>query len=90
MHDSILRTKFKVALENLRWDRVRQELVDKVPTLMRVMGSRNTDAAKPALCICAMILLKLRNDKMNLVQALVSVVLKTGQASMQVYIYICM
>ena len=56
------------------------------PTLLRIIGSRSSDTAKPALCVCAMILLKLRNKAMNLVQAIVSVVLKAGQANIQVNI----
>lgn len=83
-HDSILRMKFKEALERFTWVRVWRELSDHVPTLLRVIGSRNSEKAKPALCVCAMILLKLRNPKMNLVQALVSLVLKAGHANIQV------
>ena len=85
-HHSILHMKFKEALKRFTWDRVWRELSDHVPTLLRVIGSRNSENAKPALCVCTKILLKLRNPKMNLVQALVSLVLKAGHASIQVII----
>lgn len=85
-HDSILRMKFKEALERFSWDRVWRELSDNVPTLLHLVGTRNPERAIPALCVSVMILLKLRNNKLNLVQALVSIILKAGHATIQVCI----
>ena len=40
---------------------------------------------KPVLCMCASMLLKLRNPHVNLVQGMVSIVLRVGHACKQVY-----
>ena len=69
----------KVALENFSWDRVWQELVNKIPTLLT--GGSFPKNVKPAICTCANIL---RTPKVNVVQATVSVVLKAGHASFEV------
>lgn len=37
----------------------------------------------PALCVCASIILKLRNQKVNVVQTMISPVLKAGHATKQ-------
>ena len=82
---SILRMKYKVALERFTWDRVWQELENKAPTLLKILsGGASSNNIKPAICTCASILLKLRNPKVNVVQAVVSVVLKAGHANIQV------
>ena len=86
-YSSILRMKYKVALERFTWDRVWQELETKAPIFVHLLsGGASSTNIKPAICTCASILLKLRNPKVNLVQAMVSVVLKAGCASIQVYI----
>ena len=91
-HDSILRMKTKTALELFSWGRVWLELQTHAPLLVDVLlqllppSKRTTeDAIHPALCICASILLKLRNNKVNLVQAMVAVILKAGHATKQVH-----
>ena len=78
--------KYKVALERFTWDRVWQELENKAPTLLKILsGGASSNNIKPAICTCASILLKLRrNLKVNVVQAVVSVVLKAGHANIQV------
>ena len=81
-YSSILRMKYKVALETFAWDRVWKELETKAPTLLMVLsGGASSSNIKPAICTCAGIL---RNPKVNIVQAVVSVVLKAGHANIQV------
>ena len=85
MHSSILRMKYKEALERFSWERVWEELKEKVPTLLNILCSGvSSDKINPAICMSASILIKLHNPKVNLVQAMLSVVLKAGQASIQV------
>ena len=84
-HSSILRMKYEVALESFTWDRVWEELESKVPTVLKILSSDFSNTSiKPAVCVCASILLKLRNPKINLVQAMLSVVLKAGQVNIHV------
>ena len=84
-YTSILRMKYKVSLEMFAWDRVWQELQSKAPTLLTILsGGASSSNIRPAICTCASILLKLRNPKINVVQAVVSLVLKAGHASIQV------
>ena len=89
-HDSILRLKSKPALEHFTWEAVWAELQQTAPTLMALLlrmtpAARHADeGVRPALCLCASILLKLRNNKVNLVQSVISLVLKAGHATKQV------
>ena len=84
-YNSILRMKCKEALERFIWDRVWLKLEMKAPVLLQILsGGVSSGNIKPAICTCASILLKLRNPKVNLVQAMVSVVLKAGHAGIQV------
>ena len=63
-HDSILRMTSKPALENLMWDRVWQELLLKTPLLAATLKSWSS--------VCASIILKLQNQKVNVVQTMIS------------------
>ena len=89
-HDSILRMKNKTALEHFSWETVWCELEQKAPTLMAFLvglappSKRQSEHIKPALSLCASILLKLRNDKINLVQSVISLVMKAGHATKSV------
>lgn len=84
-YDTILRMKYKVALQNFTWSRVWKELQSKTPTLLAILsGGYSKGQVQPALCTCASILMKLRNPKVNLVQAMISVLLKAGHANTQV------
>lgn len=84
-YDTILRMKYKVALESFTWRRVWRELQNKTPTLLAILSGRCSNGpVQPAVCTCASILMKLRNPKVNLVQAMISVVLKAGHANTQV------
>ena len=77
--------KYKVALENFTWIRVWKELQSKTPTLLEILiGGCSKGPAQPSVCTCASILMKLRHPKVNLVQAMVSIVLKAGHANTQV------
>ena len=94
LHDSILQMKNKTALEHFTWETVWNELEQKAPTLTAILlglaptskraQSEHTQCIKPALSICASILLKLHHDKVNLVQSVISLVMKAGHASKQV------
>ena len=89
-HDSILRLKSKPALENFTWKTVWLELEQNAPTFLALLvgllpaSKHQLDSVRPALCMCASILLKLTNQKMDLVQTVVSLVLKAGHATKQV------
>lgn len=91
-HDSFLRLKSKPAIEHFTWESVWIELQKNAPILMSLLtnlipqSKRNSEESKPPLCMCASILLKLQNPKMNLVQSMVSLVLKAGHATKQVAI----
>ena len=89
-HDSLLRLKSKPAVEHFTWESVWLELQQNAPTLLTLLtnllpqSKRNSESSKPALCMCTSILLKLQNPKMNIVQSMVSLVLKAGHATKQV------
>lgn len=89
-HDSILKMKTKPALEQFTWKTVWLELQQNAPTLIDLLlgllpaSKSNLDSVRPALCMCASILLKLTNGKVNLVQTVISLVLKAGHATKQV------
>ena len=51
-------------------------------------SKREDKSVIPALCVCGSIFLKLRNHKVNIVQTMIGLVLKSGYATKQVqYIY---
>lgn len=89
-YDTILRMTTKPALENFTWERVLDELERKAPTLLSIIRDSlpkkkaASEAARPAICTCASILLKMTNPHVNLVQGVLSVVLRAGRASTQV------
>ena len=93
-HYSILRLKSKPALENFTWKTVWLELEQNAPTFLVLLvgllpGSKQQlDSVRPALCMCASILLKLTNQKVDLVQTVVSLVLKAGHATKQVGLWL--
>lgn len=89
-HDSILCMKTKPALELFSWERVWLELQQHAPLLLDILtkllppSKRGAKSIQPALCVCASILLKLRSNKVNLVQTMIAVVLRAGHATKQV------
>ena len=94
-HDSILRLKTKTALEHFTWETVWIELQQNAPTPMSLLvgltpaSKYKSKGIRPALCWCASILLKLRNDKVNLVQSVISLVLKAGHACLKELVHLC-
>ena len=88
-HDSILRMTSKPALENFTWERVWQELQLNTPLLANFLTgflpkSKEASCFLPALCVCASIVIKLQNQKVNVVQSMISLLLKAGHATKQV------
>lgn len=89
-HGSILRMKTKQSMERFTWDRVWLEISTHCPTLTSILQEClppqvvKNDGALAPLCVCASILLKLRNSHVNLVQGIISILLKSGHANTQV------
>lgn len=89
-HDSILRMKSKIALEKFTWERVWLELEQYLPLLVSIFlqfvpqSKRENLSTRRVLCVCISILLKLHCHKINLVQAIISLLLKCGHATTQV------
>ena len=89
-HDSILRLPTKPALEQFTWDRVWHELQLNAPLMLSILtnllplSKRDNKSVIPALCVCASIFLNLQNQKMNVVQTMIGLVLKAGHATKQV------
>ena len=89
-YDTILRMKTKPALQSFTWQRIWDELDTKAPLLLTILTNclpkkkGSSDAVKPALCMCASILLKLTNPHVNLAQGVLSVVLRAGHTPKQV------
>ena len=46
---------------------------------------RDTDNSLPSLCLCISIILKIQNPHVNVVQGIISLLLKSGHAGKQVY-----
>lgn len=89
-HDSILRNTTKPAVELFTWERVWLELQLNAPLLLSLLTNlisptkRDDKSVKPALCMCASILLKLQNQKVDIVQTMIGLVLKAGHATTEV------
>ncbi len=94
--NSILREKSPAAFQAFTWDSLWLELVARAPVFLafakgcapRRRGDKEvSERAKPVLCMCAAMLLKLRNPKMSLVQNVVSLLLQAGHCGNQVRIH---
>ena len=89
-HDSILRLTTKPALEQFTWERVWEELASNAPILLSILtgllpcSKIQSKSCQAALCVCASVILKLQNHKVNLVQSVIGLVLKAGHATKQV------
>lgn len=87
---SIMREKSQTAMEYFTWESLWQELSSHAPTFFSILQglslkpSSTSAQVKPVACICAAILLKLRNPKMCQVQAMISLLLHIGHSSKQV------
>jgi L1 cell adhesion molecule like protein len=90
-HDSILRMKNKQSLENFTWDRVWNEIERFCPTLANVLKDclppklLVKDAFIPSVALCSSVLFKLRNPHVNVLQGVISILLKAGHANSQVF-----
>ena len=90
-HDSILRMTTKPALQQFTWNRVWHELRLNAPLIVSILSNllppskREDKRVIPALCVCACIFLKLQNQKVYVVQTMISLVLKAGHATKQVW-----
>ncbi len=90
MHDSILRLKSKPALERFSWETVWEELKANAPMLLSFLSfllpspKRDQEGVRPAVCTVASIFLLLNNQKVNLVQSVVSLILRAGNATKKV------
>ena len=49
------------------------------------LSKRDDKSVIPALCVCASIFLKLQNQKVNVVQTMIGLVLKAGHATKQIH-----
>lgn len=89
-HDSILRMKSKVALEHFTWERVWLELKNNAPLLVMLFHQlfpahkKEDQSTMMAICVCISILLQAQSNKINLVQAMISLLLRNGHATKQV------
>ena len=75
-HDSILGDNHE-AVKNFSWTTVWLELVQKMPTLMKLLSGvvNNAESHKPVLCLIVSMILKLSHPKISLVQRAISVYL---------------
>lgn len=91
--NSIMRDTSDVAMEHFSWESIWIELNSKAPTFLSVVESalptKTKLDKKPMLCMIAGMLAKFRNPKMCLVQAVVSLLLKSGHAGSQVSSLYC-
>ena len=86
-HKSMLRVKSRTALESFTWDRVWSEIRVNAPILTSILKgtfASTDDSIFPLLCVAVSILLKVSNPQVNLVQYILSLVLKLGHATKQV------
>ena len=84
-HSSILRDTFE-AVKRFSWETVWMELVNKVPTLMKILSGLVPQPSedKPLLCLLVSMLVKRRSPKLSLVQRAVSLMLYGNGTSKQV------
>jgi hypothetical protein len=91
-HSSILRMKSKISFENFTWERVWKEICSCCPLLSIILLNclhpqvQEKSLTVPSLCLSASVLFKLRNSHINIVQGILSFLLKSGHASKQVSI----
>ena len=95
---SMLRASTPKAFASFDWNKLESELESRAPTLLSVLRSATVVNVPPSkarkktyrvkqsqvIGICAAILLRYRNQSMNLVQRILSVLLYNGCASKQV------
>ena len=84
--NSILQNKTADALKQFSWDTVMKELVQHAPTLLHVLrgctfSKKNKDLINGTTCVCAAIIMHLKNQKMNMLQRILSLVLYAGHSA---------
>ena len=84
--NSILQNKSADALKLFSWDVLMKELVEHVPTLLQVLRGCTIHMKKgnlmhSTICVCATIILHFKNQKMNLLQRIISFVLYAGHSA---------
>lgn len=90
---SILRMKSKTSFEQFTWECVWTEIENCCPLLSVILLNflppqvQEKSFTVPSLCLSASILFKLRSSHINIVQGIISFLLKSGHASKQVYKY---
>ena len=81
--NSILQNKTADALKQFSWDTVMKELVQHAPTLLHVLRgcTFSKDLIYGTICVCAAVILHLKNQKMNMLQRMLSLVLYAGHSA---------
>ena len=85
--NSILKNSEPTTLESFTWTQLLANLSETAPMtvlLLKTLTSSCTKNPDVVICVCCAILLRARNQRMNLVQRLVSVILHGGHATKQV------
>ena len=94
---SCLRLRSLDALESFSWEKLCMELQSSAPTLYQVLHGcvnvkrrqRSTKTHHPSntaiLGVCAAVLLRHRNQNLNLLQRIISLILHSGHAAKQVF-----
>ncbi len=78
-------------LSQFNWNEMYDQLQQNTPVFLSIMESATQTRANRCnrvAVICAAVLLKFRFQKINLVQKVVSLILYSGHASKEVYVYI--
>ena len=95
---SCLRLRSSDALESFSWEKLCMELQSSAPTFYQVLHGcvnvkrrqRATKTHHPSnsaiLGVCAALLLRHRNQNMNLLQRIISLILHSGHAAKQVFL----
>ena len=80
------------AITNFHWSQLWLDIVETTPALttllMSIIPAHKKDALIPALCVIVAMLAKARNRRLDIVEELLSLILHTGHASMQVGTYL--
>ena len=89
IYNSIFCEHSVASIKQFNWDTLISELEDKTPLTLHLLQNCFPHQAKsevtyPVICMCMAILMKGRNQKMCMLQAMVSLILYAGHAGKQV------
>lgn len=88
---SVFRERSQESMEHFSWDILLSELQIAAPISTRMlqacMTTKQAATATPVLVMFMAMLLKYRNSKMNMVQAMVSLILYAGHAGKKVMLF---